>query len=52
MRVQYVSRLDQILTDGKMAACIALVNTMQSLMTWYFHEASSEVFRSVYYKFS
>ena len=26
---------------------IVLVNTMQSLMTWYFHEASSEVFRSV-----
>ena len=27
---------------------IVLVNTMQSLMTWYFHEASSEVYRSVY----
>ena len=26
---------------------IVLVNTMQSLMTWCFHEASSEVFRSV-----
>ena len=26
---------------------IVFMNTMQSLMTWYFHEASSEVFRSV-----
>ena len=26
---------------------IVLVNTMQSLMTWYFHEASSKVFQSV-----
>ena len=26
---------------------IVFMNSMQSLMTWYFHEASSEVFRSV-----